>query len=151
QEGPPGAPGAPGAAGQAGPKGDPGPAGAKGDAGPAGAKGDPGPKGDKGDPGPKGDKGDPGPSGGAANATLRFLDTTTPNNSNGSATATCDAGETATGGGVQLRQGNSRNTYYFEPGGVPSPGTGTPTGWTANWFQDQGGPETIRVYVVCVS
>lgn len=151
--GSPGPAGATGPAGAAGPKGDtgaPGPQGAPGPAGQTGATGAQGPKGDAGATGPQGATG-PAGAGATSVITTRFVDTTTPNNTNGGATASCNAGERATGGGVQLRAGNSRNTYYFEPGGVPNTTSGTPTGWNANWFQDSGDSEAIRVYVVCVS
>jgi hypothetical protein len=52
---------------------------------------------------------------------------------------------------VSLLSGDSGQTFYFEPGGVPDVNNGTPTGWHSSWFQNSGITETIRVYVVCAS
>jgi hypothetical protein len=118
-----------------------------------GAPGPEGPQGPVGPAGPAGPVGPTGPTGpaGLTNITSRFADFVTPANTVGTGTAACLAGERATGGGVQLRSGDSAKTFYFEPGGAPLPQTGTPTGWHASWFQNNTTNETIRVYVVCVS
>jgi hypothetical protein len=112
--------------------------------------GPPGPAGPTGPQGPAGATGPAGPAG-PANVVVRFVDEMTPDGSNDSATALCEAGEKATGGGVSLISGDSAHTFYFEPGGVPNVNSGTPTGWQASWFQNSGSNETIRVYVVCAS
>ena len=121
-------------------------AGAPGAAGPvgaAGAKGDTGAKGDK------GDKGNPG----ATSVVVRSEDTVTGPGNNGSHLTSCNAGERATGGGVELSSGNSNGQLYFEPGGVPSPSTtgSTPTGWFSSWYNSTSGTNTIRVFAICAA
>lgn len=156
-----------------GPQGDPGAPGPKGDTGA------PGPKGDTGSAGQNGQSvasstvlaGDANcPSGGskfssasgttyacngaagATNVTVRYVDTPTSSNGNEFATAMCDAGEVATGGGTALVSGGDiAQTFYTQPGGQPNVDSGTPTGWFAEWYNGYSSSETIRVYVICAS
>ncbi len=81
---------------------------------------------------------------------VRTTDVTTPANSNGGATASCQTGEQATGGGVELRSGNSKTIFYFQPGGIPAISNGQPTGWRSSWYAETN-QATVRVYVVCAS
>jgi hypothetical protein len=124
----------------------------KGRAGSTGPSGPPGPKGANGAPGANGEKGQPGTNG-ATNVVVRLsAETTTLTGNNGSAQASCNSGERATGGGVQLLGGNSVKLWYFEPGGVPLMTNGyTPTGWQAVWYNESGATDTLQVYAVCAS
>jgi hypothetical protein len=147
--GPRGPTGANGAKGPTGPKGANGPKGPTGAAGPKGATGPKGPTGPAGGPpGPPGPAGPAGPAGTFGAVHVRSVDTTTSANAGGSGEADCLAGERATGGGVELRTGNSKTIYYFEPGGIPV--GDPPTGWSSSWFVE-GQTMTIRVYAVCAS
>jgi len=93
-----------------------------------------------------GPQGPQGPAGTAAatNATIRSQ---TVSFAPGSRTLTvpCNAGETATGGGLSITAGG---TYL---GSYPSPFTGKPTGWTGSLEAAAGSGTTASVYVVCVS
>jgi hypothetical protein len=64
-----------------------------------------GPQGPSGPPGPAGPTGPTGP----ANVVVRFVDTDTPSGSNDSATASCNPGERATGGGRVAALGRLRS------------------------------------------
>lgn len=81
---------------------------------------------------------------------VRTTRVTTPANTNGNATARCQPGEQATGGGVQLESGNNTNIHYFEPGGVPVSSNGQPNGWFSSWFADTQQAQ-VKVSVVCAS
>lgn len=126
-----------------------GPAGARGPAGPAGAAGVAGANGSAGATGPTGPTG---PSG-ATHVTMRSASASTNAGADGSATASCNPGEVATGGGVTLNGGDSATTYYFTPGGIPHSSTGgtTPDGWYASWYNGSSQSEGFIVYVVCAS
>ncbi len=123
--------------------------------GETGATGGIGAAGKEGPPGKEGAQGVAGTNGtnGATNVVVRFAETTTSNSSDGSAQANCNAGERATGGGVEMTNGNSKDVWYFEPGGAPVPNTqgATPTGWASTWFNESGGTDKFRVYAICAS
>ncbi|MBA3490898.1 MAG: hypothetical protein H0T55_02315 [Rubrobacteraceae bacterium] len=72
-------------------------------------------------------------------------------NRNGFGTASCQAGEQAISGGVELRSGQLDHIFYSQPGGVPTvdPTTGQITGWKSSWFTDVD--SLVRIYAVCVS
>jgi hypothetical protein len=143
-------------------RGPTGPAGATGPAGPAGATGAAGPPGPKGDTGPKGDKGDKGDPGVTTVTQRTGANFVVARNNFNDGTASCLAGERATGGGVYPIS----NVYFpsviasfptpnAAGGGTPQNGT-TPTGWHI-WVADNdaGGftaPATITMtpYVICV-
>jgi hypothetical protein len=86
-------------------------------------------------------------------STLRVSTTevTTIANQNGFGTASCQAGEQAISGGVQLRGGQLDHIFYGEPGGIPvvDSTTGKITGWTTRWFAEVD--STVRIYAVCAS
>jgi hypothetical protein len=137
-----------GAAGAAGVKGD------AGATGPAGATGATGPQGASGAAGAAGAKG----AAGATSVKVRTATATTPNNSNGGAEAKCLAGERATGGGVRMGNGTITGVSFFEPGGVPTNGSGsasaadeTPTGWSSSWYNQSGSTDTFTVFVLCAA
>ena len=104
------------------------------------------PRGEKGDKGDKGDAGAPG----ATNVVVRTASTT----SNGSATATanCNAGERAVGGGFDIG-GWGANVTAFRSRPSPPAAGGTPTGWTATSFNQTNIGANIGVvaYVICAS
>jgi hypothetical protein len=112
-----------------------------------GATGATGPKGDK------GDKGDTGASG-ATNVVVRTgAVTVLPENSNTTATASCQPGERATGGGWFMPPGTSSIETHVRDFG-PTPETGTPTGWQALVLNQAGGQTTnqnIQIFVVCAA
>jgi hypothetical protein len=124
--------------------------GATGPAGAAGAAGAPGAQGVVGNEGKQGSKGELGKNG-ATNVVVRFGEGTAANTAVGEATANCNAGERATGGGPQLWNGGDTGNDYLDSMPVPS-GTGeTPTGWRVVWDNVSGGSDTIHVYAVCAS
>lgn len=98
--------------------------------------------------GPKGDKGDPGTNGtnGATNVTT--VSATCTGEPCHEATATCPAGQKATGGGG-IAGGNQ---YLWRS--LPSPTTGAPTGWTATAGDPSSTPAPtgqVTAYVVCAA
>jgi hypothetical protein len=128
-------------------------AGANGADGAAGANGPQGPKGAEGSEGAKG-------TDGATNVVVHIAETKTSTHGNGFAQANCNAGERATGGGVQMGPGNSVDVWYFQPGGRPSLSghTGqelkdgeTPTAWYASWYNESPSEDTFHVYVICAA
>ena len=123
---------------------------APGATGKAGASGAPGAQGVAGNEGKQGKEGPPGKSG-ATNVVERFAEATVANGGVGEATANCNAGEHATGGGPRLWAGGDAGTEYLAS--VPNPlGSGeTPNGWTVEWYNTSGGAEVVRVFVVCAS
>jgi hypothetical protein len=136
-------------------KGNAGAGGPQGAAGPAGPTGPQGLAGTPGKEGQSGKEGAPGKDGtnGATSVVVRYAEVTTSNGANGQTQANCNAGERATGGGVEMDSGNSKDVWYFTPGGRPVPNTqgATPTGWFADWFNESGSTDTFRVYVICAS
>jgi hypothetical protein len=100
-----------------------------------------------GPPGPQGLKGDTGAPGtnGATNLTT-VTASCSPAPCTG-ATANCPTGQKATGGGG-IAGGNQ---FIF--GSSPSPGTGTPSGWSVLAASPSGSPatSTVTAYVVCAS
>jgi Collagen triple helix repeat (20 copies) len=145
--------GARGPAGPTGPTGPTGATGAAGDAGPVGPAGPAGPAGAAGAPGAKGDKGDPGANG-ATNVVVRAgAVTALPENSNTEVTASCQAGERATGAGWFMPPGtNSIETHIRDF--QPTPLTGTPTGWSALVLNQSGGATTgqnLQLFVICAA
>jgi hypothetical protein len=65
--------------------------------------------------------------------------------------ASCQAGEQAVSGGVELQNGDIHQIFYQAPGGIPvvDPTTGQLTGWRATWLTQAAA--TVRVYAVCAS
>ena len=137
-----------GPAGAAGPRGATGATGATGAAGPQGATGP------RGETGPAGAPGAPG----ATNVTVRTSgNVNTSVGADGSAVASCNPGEVATGGGMGLVVGNSAGIDYFEAGGVPAQGNSpaaagtTPNGWYASWYNGSTQTDTFQVWVICAA
>jgi hypothetical protein len=88
--------------------------------------------------GPRGPQGAQGPAG-ATNVTVRSSQTSP----DGTATASCNPGERATGGG-----GSAPDGYLYESS--PSPQGGTPGGWQVK--ADIGGsPVNVTAFVVCAA
>lgn len=88
-------------------------------------------------------QGERGPSG-ATNVTVRSVPV-----GNSAAVVSCQAGERATGGGVDT--GLSGNDYVWRSRPVPQ--TGTPTGWEGG-IDDPASPGVVTggtVYVICAS
>src|ERR1039458_5730415 len=114
-----------------------GPAGAAGPGGAAGAAGASGAKGEKGETGTKGENG-------ATKVTVHVDEVSTPAGSDHEGDALCNAGEVATGGGVEsvvFSYVEASKMVYIHPGGVPlkaapndvaTAGT-TPIGWYSEW------------------
>ena len=90
---------------------------------------------------------------GATHVVVRFAEAITTNGSRGKATASCNAGERATGGGVEVVSGNAAKVWYLTSGGVPTPRRqgATSTGWFGEWFNESGSTDTLHVYAVCAS
>jgi Collagen triple helix repeat (20 copies) len=127
----------------AGPQGPQGPQGPRGPEGPPGARGAEGATGARGAEGPVGPRGPQGPAG-ATNVTVR-LGTL----ASGSATATCNPGEVAVGGG-----GTSFDPLLaFLRSSAPTPPAdgGTPTGWAVAEARQDGTAAVVQAYVVCAA
>ena len=120
-----------------------------------GPEGDTGPKGDTGATGAPGAKGDPG----ATNVVMRAGGSFSVNgNSFATGTASCQAGERATGGGLY----NESNVFvlrmvssYPTPNPTTPPSTGngqTPTGWRV-WVANESATvySELQVYVICAA
>lgn len=140
--GPQGATGATGATGLTGDTGPSGPTGTTGATGSTGATGPQGIQGDTGPSGPTGDTGPSGPSGPLGSPDLTHYVVSAPGNGFGlvSATAYCDSGDVATGGGVAI------NTSVY-PGALktsmPAMDGSTPIGWTGSAYSP------FTVYAIC--
>jgi hypothetical protein len=107
-------------------------------------------KGAKGATGAKGDTGAPGANG-ATNVIVRDG---TPvlavaNGATGIATAQCNAGERATGGGNSI----SGSAGWQVEESFPTPGTtgSTPTGWRVDALNGTGGPANLVAIVICAA
>jgi hypothetical protein len=88
--------------------------------------------------------------------TLRVSTTeeSAPGGSSITQTASCQAGEQAISGSIEIQAGDPKHIVYTSPGGIPvvDSTTGKITGWRASWFTDFGtGDYTVRVYAVCAS
>lgn len=110
-------------------------------------------QGPQGTQGPQGQQGPQGPTGpaGATSVVVRYADVT--NNSAVEATANCNTGERATGGGWDAR-GNGALLIPFVSRPNPSGAGDTPTGWYVDFgtaYTASQPNATGRVYVVCVS
>jgi Collagen triple helix repeat (20 copies) len=128
----------------AGPQGPQGPAGARGPEGPPGTRGAEGATGARGAEGPVGPRGPQGPAG-ATNVTVHVGEQAT-----GEATATCDPGEVAVGGG-----GFSNDPELtFLRSSVPAPlaDGGTPTSWEVSIYRTDETPSpNAQAVVVCAA
>lgn len=69
--------------------------------------------------------------------------TTVGTGSQGSDTATCGAGEWATGGGGSSTGTGSTTTMIAQTPGDP------PTSWTVGFYNDSGATDTLTAYAVC--
>ena len=97
-----------------------------------------GPRGPQGVQGPQGAQGPPGPAR-VPTVTVRSSGAEEPD----TATADCNAGEAALGGG-----GTSSDGLIWDTG--PKEATGTPTGWTAQAVQGDGTSSAmVQAWVVC--
>ena len=111
-----------------------------------------GPKGDKGDTGLQGPAGTNGTNGanGATNVVVRQgALISVADNTNGIVTASCHAGERATGGGSSI----SGSTGWSVIESFPTPGTdgATPTGWRVDAHNATGSANNLVAIVVCAS
>jgi hypothetical protein len=100
-----------------------------------------GPRGQQGPQGPQGPQGAQGPPGQAGVPTVTVR--SSPEETN-SATADCNTGEAALGGG-----GTSSDGFIWDTG--PNVNSGTPTGWTAQALQADGSDATVQAWVVCAA
>lgn len=112
-----------------------------------------GPKGPQGPEGPQGEEGLQGEQGlsGATNVTVRTgADVTVDANDTNAATADCQAGERATGGGWEVVGGNlAIIDYANRPMQVPGE---TPVSWLVELYNPSGSnSSTARPYVICAS
>jgi hypothetical protein len=118
----------------------------RGERGPQGKTGERGPRGKAGPRGKRGKRGKRGAAGraGATNVTVRTAPLSVGVGPEAAATASCNGGERATGGG-----------YDVESGGVtvqdsrPEPATGTPSGWHVGATATGAGQ--LTVYVICAA
>ena len=107
-----------------------------------------GPKGDKGDTGPKGEPGPAGPNG-ATKVVVRYSEAKgVQPGASGHATAGCEAGERATGGGAWAN-GKVFVTQSY-PAASASAGE-TPTAWGIDAYNSDAGVKVFRAYVVCAA
>jgi hypothetical protein len=115
-------------------------------------EGNRGPAGPRGSQGPKGDKGDPGivttPDGGAVRIalTIKTAGGTVPASDGevtqpGDATATCDAGQRVTGGGVRFDNPTGTTVLDSGPSGTSA--------WIAHVGSDAQSSRTFTVYAIC--
>jgi hypothetical protein len=120
--------------------------------GPPGPPGPQGPQGIQGLPGTPGTPGTPGGNGtnGATNVVVRTTGLAVAASSTNSATANCNGGEKATGGGFAQATAIAPNQLFVDAN-RPSP-LGTPTGWFVN-LQNTNGSTAYSglVYVICAS
>ena len=105
-----------------------------------------GPKGDKGEKGDKGDRG-------AAKVVVRSDSAPFPSKNFGQATATCNSGEKATGGGFATL---SRLLVIVEslpstPGGIIILAGDTATAWTAVAYNTTDSSRNLNAFVLCAS
>jgi hypothetical protein len=121
----------------------------RGKTGPAGVAGAPGAPGGTGKEGPQGKEGPHG----ATSVVVRTAEVTVENKKSGSATASCEPGERATGGSVETGTGSFVNVSSPIPGGKPEPAEPgvTPTSWRGVWLNESGVTDTFHVYVVCAA
>jgi hypothetical protein len=144
--------------GERGPQGLPGPSAPsevfvfEGTQGEPGLRGPQGFQGERGDPGPQGKEGKEGKPG-ATSVKVRRVEVTTEPGQWGVGRAYCEPGEVATGGGMWIVNGSTKDVAVSTPGGHPDPNEpgATPTGWAASWRNEGTGEYTIRVYAVCAS
>jgi hypothetical protein len=138
-----------------GPIGPTGPVGSTGPKGPAGPKGTTGPRGttglqgDKGKQGEKGEKGERGEKGQAGTTQVIDVDSganAVSANNTGTFAATCPVGDSAVGGGAY--DGGVSTAFIYQSG--PTPGTGTPTGWSVS-YKTGADPINVFVHVLCAA
>lgn len=111
--------------------------------------------------GPAGPAGPPGPAG-ATNVTIRSVSGPAGSDGRFTATAVCNSGERAVGGGAMLIGAANTNDHllWSRPGvatgggfgagsNVPNAGD-TPTAWTAEMYSAVSG-RTLSVYVICAA
>jgi hypothetical protein len=132
--------------GPVGPRGPEGPEGPAGPRGPAGADGTDGVDGADGADGVDGTEGAPG----ATTVVIRHgADTNIQASTIVTATAECNAGERATGGGGT--SGNATGVHLKHSAPTPSAQGETPSGWSATYENTSGSPAVIRAWVVCAA
>ena len=124
----------------------------KGQTGPAGAIGATGLQGKPGAAGANGAQGNPGAAGanGATNVVVRQGTLiSVANGATGLVTASCNAGERATGGGNSISGGAGWQVIES----FPTPGTAgsTPTGWRVDATNNTGATNNLVAIVVCAS
>jgi hypothetical protein len=113
-----------------------------------GAPGKEGTPGKEGPAGKEGIKGEQGPSG-ATHVTAREGSVKqVENGKTGIVTASCNAGEKATGGGSGISGSDSGWTVNEA---FPTPASGTPTGWRVDATNNTGSTANLVAVVVCVS
>lgn len=105
-----------------------------------------GPKGDRGDAGPKGDAGPAGASGATKVVVRVSSSTSVAAGTHGHATAGCEAGERATGGGAYA----VGKLFITQSYPAASPGQ-TPTAWGIDAYNGDASTQGFTAYVVCAS
>jgi hypothetical protein len=114
-------------------------------------KGPRGPAGPQGIPGTQGIQGVPGANG-ATNVTTRTAPLSVPSTNIASATANCNTGEHATGGGVTRDSGNATNTFVVDDMPDTITAGSHPTGWTVSIFNSNASSaQTYTVFAVCAA
>lgn len=106
----------------------------------------------KGDTGPQGIQG---PAGGLSNVVTRRDTQSGPDDGPISASATCLAGETLVGGGIQSSDAQLASAASSYPAidaiGTASPPGAKPTYWRAIAYNDTGGTASVTAFALCAS
>jgi hypothetical protein len=108
----------------------------------------------RGPAGPAGQQGMQGVPGGngATNVTTRTAPLSVPANGVNGATVSCDPGEHATGGGVQLFNGATVDTHVTEDMPDPITAGSHPTGWSVTILStNPSSAQDYIVYAVCAA
>jgi hypothetical protein len=101
-----------------------------------------GPRGPQGAQGPQGPQGAQGPQGPPGQASVPTITVRTGAETARDASADCNAGEVALGGG-----GTSSDGFIYDTS--PNVGSGTPTGWVASAEQTDGSDAQVQAWVIC--
>ena len=125
------------------------PAGAQGARGPAGPAGARGPQGDRGPQGERGLRGEAGTN--AANRVVvrQSEAVSIPAGQDGGATASCQVGERATGGGGTNFA--TKTVLMMQSYPQPTDGGATPNQWSVHYSNTSTSARTVHAYAICVS
>ncbi len=102
------------------------------------------PAGPRGAQGPQGPQGAQGPQGPAGQARVPAITVRTGAETTRDASADCNTGEAAVGGGATSSDGFIYDTS-------PNVASGTPTGWVASAEQSDGSDASVQAWVVCAA